>query len=211
MAIADSLSRCYSEMARRPIRWIDGSLLAVSTKTLEMPFARLPAYEELRLLSTAPVSDIERIKVAQGKAPGFAGTHENALLAAKTFRVWAADLLRTSFDGEGAYSGPRSLPARFSLCRLGDSLCFFSLPGEAFCSIGKALKQRAKPATMFVCGYCGGSIGYIPTAKAFEEGGYEVEEAFRFYGLPAPLAPNTENIICKTFDSMWKESDPCQH
>ena len=51
---------------------------------------------------------------------------------------------------------------------------FLTLPGEPFVEYGfrleKAITDRAVP---IVVGYANGNIGYICTAKAFKEGGYE--------------------------------------
>ena len=51
---------------------------------------------------------------------------------------------------------------------------FLTLPGEPFVEYGfrleKAIADRAVP---IVVGYANGDIGYICTAKAFKEGGYE--------------------------------------
>lgn len=51
---------------------------------------------------------------------------------------------------------------------------FLTLPGEPFVEYGfrleKAIADRAVP---IVVGYANGNIGYICTAKAFQEGGYE--------------------------------------
>jgi hypothetical protein len=51
---------------------------------------------------------------------------------------------------------------------------FLTLPGEPFVEYGfrleRAIADRAVP---LVVGYANGNIGYICTAKAFQEGGYE--------------------------------------
>jgi len=210
-AISEGVSLAFAEMAGNARHWIDGTSLSTCTRSVDLAFASLPAYEDLRHLSAQLEDDIERMKTMPDQAQGFAGKHENALLTAQTFREWARVLLKTAFSDDHVFIGPIHASARFSLCSLDDSLLFFSLPGEAFCHIGKSLKQRAKPAAMIVCGYSGGSVGYIPTEEAFAEGGYEVEEAFKFYGLPAPLSPETEGKIYEVFDSMRKEINSCQH
>jgi hypothetical protein len=50
----------------------------------------------------------------------------------------------------------------------------------------------------FVIGYYDKIIGYLPTASAFEEGGYEVSDAYRWYGYPAPFLPTVEDITLQT-------------
>jgi hypothetical protein len=48
---------------------------------------------------------------------------------------------------------------------------WISLPGEPFVETGLALKQAG---ANFVVGYANGYLGYFPTRRAYEEGGYEV-------------------------------------
>ena len=43
-------------------------------------------------------------------------------------------------------------------------------------------------------GYCNGCIGYVPTADAYPDGGYEVEQAFKYYGT-LMIAPDSERLI----------------
>ena len=52
---------------------------------------------------------------------------------------------------------------------------------------------------------CNGCIGYLPTPKAFAEGGMEVVESYRNYLLPAPLTPEWGPAIVKTSLEMLKE------
>ena len=52
-------------------------------------------------------------------------------------------------------------------------------------------ERRAWTPYTFVVGYCNGTIGYVPTAPEAVRGGYETTEAYRLYGLPAALHPDT--------------------
>ena len=60
---------------------------------------------------------------------------------------------------------------------------------ETFNEVGQVIKEGSPiPHTVFT-GYTNGCIGYIPTAQAHVEGGYEVEEApvaYRMSGLFDP-------------------------
>jgi hypothetical protein len=42
-----------------------------------------------------------------------------------------------------------------------------------------------------VLGYADGNPGYIPPEAEFAHGGYEVDEAHRYYGFPATFAPDS--------------------
>jgi Neutral/alkaline non-lysosomal ceramidase, N-terminal len=49
----------------------------------------------------------------------------------------------------------------------------WSAPVEMFCEIAMSLRDRSPFKQTFYFGYTNGWFGYLPTAKAFEEGGYE--------------------------------------
>ncbi len=61
----------------------------------------------------------------------------------------------------------------FQAVRLG-STALLGIPVEPFAEIGVAVKQASPFATTFFSGYTNGAMHYLPTAEAFEEGGYEV-------------------------------------
>ena len=66
--------------------------------------------------------------------------------------------------------------------------------------------QAAKPLPLQHClaGYCGGSLGYLPTRQALLEGGYEAADAFKFYGHPAAFNLDTEDTILEACDKLLK-------
>jgi len=59
--------------------------------------------------------------------------------------------------------------------QIGDSV-FVAVPAEVFVEIGMRLKNTDGLRT-FVAGVTNGYIGYLPTRRAFETGGYEVVSA----------------------------------
>ena len=72
------------------------------------------------------------------------------------------------------------------------------LPGEAFCEIGLGLRRLRPGKRLLVAGYTNGNIGYIPTEKAFQEGGYEVTDAWRYYGYQM-IGPESERLLLDAF------------
>jgi len=64
-----------------------------------------------------------------------------------------------------------------------------ALPGEPFAAAALGIRAHAGPEdTLLVAGYSDGCPGYVPPAEEYPHGGYEVEEAHRYYGLPGPFA-----------------------
>jgi neutral ceramidase len=46
-----------------------------------------------------------------------------------------------------------------------------------------------------VLGYTNNDIGYIPTCQAYAQGGYEINDAFKFYGYSTVLAPEAGDLV----------------
>jgi hypothetical protein len=75
-----------------------------------------------------------------------------------------------------------------------DDIALLGLPGEAFVEIGTNIACASPFRHTFIIGYANRLAGYLPTRRAFEEGGYEVEVAPRLYGL-APFTPEVQELI----------------
>lgn len=56
---------------------------------------------------------------------------------------------------------------------LGDGLAVVGLPGEIFADLGLHLRERSPFLHTLVVGLANDAIGYVPTQRAYEEGGYE--------------------------------------
>jgi neutral ceramidase len=77
-------------------------------------------------------------------------------------------------DEIAAYATPDRerirLPLRF--VAINDTI-IWSAPVEMFCEIAMNIRERSPFKRTFYFGYTNGWFGYMPTAKGFEEGGYE--------------------------------------
>lgn len=74
---------------------------------------------------------------------------------------------------------PSSVTGRVSALSLGE-IVLIGLPGEIFSEIGMDI-EAAVPGAWTV-GYTNGNLGYLYPDQALDEGGYEVELAYRLYG-----------------------------
>jgi hypothetical protein len=81
-----------------------------------------------------------------------------------------------------------------TLLRIADGLSFLSMNGEVVVEYGLFLKENYGGRILPVP-YSNGMVGYIPTARQVEEGGYEGRDSFAVFGLPAPFAPSLEEEI----------------
>ncbi|WP_163509083.1 alkaline ceramidase [Fodinicola acaciae] len=75
----------------------------------------------------------------------------------------------------------------------GVSLVF--LPGEPFLTTGTAIEKASAAHGCIVAGYADDCPGYLPTADAYDSGGYEIDAAHRYYGMPAPFARGSAEIV----------------
>ena len=64
------------------------------------------------------------------------------------------------------------LPVELQAIQIGDSV-FIAVPAEVFAEVGMRIKKSGGIRT-FIAAVTNGYIGYLPTRKAFEAGGYEV-------------------------------------
>jgi hypothetical protein len=87
------------------------------------------------------------------------------------------------YEGSG---GRVRLPIRF--VRINDTV-IWSAPVEMFCEIAMDVRDRSPFSHTFYFGYTNGWFGYLPTAKAFEEGGYEPRTS--------PFTPQVESDVAQ--------------
>lgn len=93
----------------------------------------------------------------------------NPGIARKTFLgpVWAYKVLDVA-----ARKG-KPLDVEVQVIALGDDLAWVSVPGEFFVELGMEIKKRSPFKQTMIVELANGSIGYIPTKRAFTEGNYE--------------------------------------
>jgi hypothetical protein len=82
--------------------------------------------------------------------------------------------------------------------RVGD-LVIVGVPAEYFVELGLQIKEGIRQKgvrQVMICGFANGNVGYIPARRAYPKGGYEVAEAYKYYGYPAAVAPEAgEQIV----------------
>jgi hypothetical protein len=91
-------------------------------------------------------------------------------------------------DWLAAPERPNAWESRVGRLLLG-SLSVVTLPCEPFLGVAERLGSVLAPAV--VLGYTDGVVGYLPTADDYPDGGYEVVDAHRYYGMPGPFRRGT--------------------
>jgi hypothetical protein len=92
---------------------------------------------------------------------------------------------------------PTSYPCPVQVVRFGADLVLAAIGGETCIDYALRLKKElAGQAAVWVAGYSNDVMGYIPSRRVREEGGYEAGGAMRFSSThPGPWAPTLEEKI----------------
>jgi len=169
-ALADEALRVLPSLERRTSLGVQ-----VASAIVELPLQTPPAVEELEQL--AALHRAQMSEALMGAHPLGARVH-GAMLG------WAEDTLAAIRDERVA----ASVPAEAQVLVV-DGIPLVGVPGEPFVEIGRSIKARARSETVFVIGYANDDVGYIPTREAYARGGYEIDDAFKYYDYPAALSP----------------------
>lgn len=126
--------------------------LAARAETVKLP---LPGYSKEQIEKAKAVAAMFGKPNAPGTVP-----------LAEAFRV--LDVV----ERKGA-----PIETEVGVISLGQDLALVMLPGEIFVELGEAIKKASPFRQTVIVELAGGNIGYVPTRKAFGEGGYEVLSA----------------------------------
>ena len=113
----------------------------------------------------------------------------------------ASETITLPYDDYPGKTRDEGMPAEVQVFRLG-AFALVTLPGEVFVEIGWRVRDAVaeplglEPSHVIVAAYANGSIGYLPTAAAVKEGGYETM-AFEHQGRPAGYVPYAEDLLVK--------------
>jgi neutral ceramidase len=181
----DELGRAVADEAVRVARGLVPEVpvrLPVRREVLSLPLlpplggaaldALLTAYhDELRQARAA--DDPVRVRIAEAMV-GWA-RHQAARLAAGAVLTTAEVEVQTLALGPWVLVG---------------------VAGELFSGLGARIKAAGEGHPIFVVGYANGDVGYIPDRAAYDAGGYEVSDAYKYYDAPAALAPEAgERVV----------------
>ena len=101
-----------------------------------------------------------------------------ALLADKAVRLALVFRRERRFAGEAQLADGKAVQA-----------------AETFNEIGAAIKANSPARHTLFVGVGNGCIGYLPTAAAHREGGYEVEQAPLAYRMSGTFDPGCEALV----------------
>lgn len=166
---------------------MDATGLDTEGELLHLPLQPLPGRDEWLALR-------ERYRTDALTANG-SGDAAKAKIA-QAMVHWSERMFETLQKGQLS----ATVDAEVHLLRVGDC-AIVGVPGELFVELGlqikeQGVKEQGALRQIMIAGFANGNIGYIPTRAAYAEGGYEVDDAYRYYGYPAALAPEAgEQIV----------------
>jgi hypothetical protein len=122
----------------------------------------LRARSELVPLALAPLlpGDLERASNIVARI----GTKNAPKFLEQVFAFKALDV--AARDG-------RPWDVEVQVIALGDDVAWVSLPGEVFVELGLEIKKKSPFKHTFIAELANGAIGYIPDARAYDQGNYE--------------------------------------
>ena len=85
--------------------------------------------------------------------------------------------------------------APVAVWKFGRDLTLVGLPGETVVDYARGVEKLADPARLWVAGYCNDKIGYLPSRRVAEEGGYEAQGLTKGFGGPGFFAPEAEDAV----------------
>jgi len=120
---------------------------------------------------------------------------EQRLQSRDKYTVSHAQRMLDHLKNEGKL--PTDYPYPVQVVHFGDDLVLAALGGEVVVDYSLRLKRElAGRAAVWIAGYSHDVMGYIPSRRVREEGGYEGGEAMRYSSThPGPWAPELEEKI----------------
>jgi hypothetical protein len=119
---------------------------------------------------------------------------EVAMAAGSESGLWPDAMRRSAQAWKHAMQGGRMeapLPLTLQSIFIGN-MAFVAFGAEVLSQMKGDLREALGP-NVWPVGYANGTLGYLAPKKAFEEGGYEVDLAYVYYGTPK-LSPGSYEV-----------------
>lgn len=156
------------------------------------------AKEKVGLKSGELPSEGELESIIRKRKDELEASHRKYDMDREITLAWAQDALKMVKRGKKS----AIVPVEVQVLRLGE-IILVGIPGEVFVEIGLGIKEDSPFEYTFAAGYTNGCVGYMPTKKAFQEGGYETHSAYRLYGI----YPMDQDVVEKMVKSSLKLID----
>jgi hypothetical protein len=112
-----------------------------------------------------------------------------------------ANAERRVLDAIDAGSPPNPCRTMVAVLRMGQ-IALACVSAELFSITGFRIRALSRDMALLPVSYAAPIVGYVPDRDSMDKGGYEVDDAWRFYRHPAPFAPDSEDRIVETIKSL---------
>lgn len=136
--------------------------VSINTSELTLPIKELPALEEVQECYTQAQERIDQLD------------HEDATEHERRTATMRAKRAKITRDLVSEFGGLSELTFELQIFQLGD-LALVAMPGEPFVETALRIKAESPFEYTFFSGYSNIGHCYIPTAQAYDDGGYEVD------------------------------------
>lgn len=160
---------------------IEDDVLAVANRRIELPFM-IPDIDVAEQMHDDARAGLERARKDETTTPYQLRQLFEGLVG------WAEDYVKASREG-----GNQTQAFDIQAIRIGN-MAVVGYPGEMFVDYQLVLEAGSPFDRTLAVAYSNGCIGYVPTADAYPAGGYEVEQAFKYYGT-LMIGPESEALI----------------
>ncbi len=165
---------------------VAGEGLSASLETIQLPLMSPPSLEEC---------DQELAELNSKQVVANESGNSWKIRNAEAMLNWAHRMKACALNGHFE----RTQPMQIHGIRIGD-LAFLGTEAETFVDYSLSIQKRSPIPNTVVAGYTDGCIGYLPSASAYPEGGYEVDSAIRYYGLLMMKPESEELVVQKSVD-----------
>ena len=153
-------------------------LVRILTRDIMLPLRAQPAARDAQARLDEAQRDLDELHAKERAA---------AEIEAATFAVKRASMTLSRVQ---TYGGRQTFHVALHLLRIGPAV-LAGIEGEPFAEIGLQIKAGSPWSSLWFGGYTGGWAGYVPTADAYPELGYEVETS--------PFAPEAaDRLVAET-------------
>lgn len=169
----EQVGKAAIQAAQSPQEWLVGVPIRLLRREVPLPF-------ETKVTSEKPPTDYRKRILTMAGLPGFLWPLTDFLLNQRY--PWRSRLLPGTPEHPGFWATLLNINA----LRVGD-LALITYGSEVFTEIGLQVKAESPARRTLFASVTDGCIGYLPTATAHAEGGYEVDTAPYAYRYPGRL------------------------
>lgn len=172
---------------------LEGDVLAVNNRVVELPLM-VPDVDEAERALVDATANLQRVRVrGDENITSYRRRQQYGGMVG-----WAKDYVQAARRG-----GNPTESFEIQTIRIGN-VAVVGYPGEMFVDYQLFLDDASPFDRTIALGYTNGCIGYVPTADAYPVGGYEVDQAFKYYGT-LMIGAACEDMIKTTTVDMLKE------